>query len=114
MANVDLLYKVLDHIRENQDQHDQSSWARKTDCGSSFCFAGWTVQLSDYEIVWNQRFQQEGADFCTAPGGDYFYSIEHVAQSLLGLDILQKQALFFTSQTFDDVESVVKDIANEA
>jgi hypothetical protein len=51
MANVDLLYKVLDHIRENRDQHDQSSWARKTDCGSSFCFAGWTVQLSGYEIV---------------------------------------------------------------
>lgn len=40
--NAALAYKVLDHIDAHPDSWNQAHWW----CGTSGCFAGWTVQLS--------------------------------------------------------------------
>lgn len=45
--NVPLLRKVMEHIEAHPDEHDQSYWAKRTPCGTTFCFAGWAVQLGD-------------------------------------------------------------------
>jgi hypothetical protein len=40
--NAELAYKVLDHIDAHPESWDQGVWW----CGSSGCYAGWTVALS--------------------------------------------------------------------
>jgi hypothetical protein len=40
--NATLAYKVLDHIDAHPENWNQAHWW----CGTSGCFAGWTVQLS--------------------------------------------------------------------
>lgn len=55
--NVDLLRDTLDYIEQHPEEWDQSTWATKKQatknvCGTSFCFAGHAVNLSEqYRLV---------------------------------------------------------------
>lgn len=44
---------VLDIIRMNPEQHDQSSWEwkdREDECGTTRCVAGWAAHLHGYNV----------------------------------------------------------------
>jgi hypothetical protein len=45
MPNAELAYRVLDQIDAHPERWDQKRWW----CGTSGCFAGWAVVLSDGE-----------------------------------------------------------------
>ena len=113
MANVEKLEAVLDYIRQHPEEHDQGTWAETNACGTTLCFAGTAVVLAGYRVAWKEWDTE--AYLCLPPGdeADEFERIDEVAKRILDLDDYQAKRLLLNSETFDDVERVVKDIINE-
>lgn len=89
MINTPLLTKVLNHITDHPEEHNQSCWAERgldTPCGTAFCVAGHAVQFAGHQIDWES---DEYAD--TVVGGG---TIERVAAQELGLSGQQANYLF--------------------
>jgi hypothetical protein len=85
--NAWLFYEVMDYIMANPKGWDQESWGRRTDCGTTFCVAGWTVVLLGHTPKW-ERYEVAGQSkdeiIC-----NYLTDgrvIEDVAAEALGLD----------------------------
>lgn len=110
MANVEKLEAVLDYIRTHPEEHNQSTWAEKTACGTTLCFAGTAAALAGHQFVWDE-FSND-AYLCRAQSGKVEY-VAAVAVRELDLTDAQADALFIHSSTFDEVERTVKDIINE-
>lgn len=51
MPNIELLNKALHFIEENPDEWKQDRWATVTDCGTSYCFAGWALTLACVPVI---------------------------------------------------------------
>lgn len=46
--NAELAYRILDQIDAHPEQWNQGTWV--TDCGTSFCFAGWALELTGHTL----------------------------------------------------------------
>jgi len=63
MANIEMLDRVLNHIKTNPETWNQESWR----CGTTFCFAGhtavlggWSPEGPDKDLAWKIRgFESE-------------------------------------------------------
>lgn len=44
--NIDLLMQVCDRIAKHPEGFDMDYWGHKTECGTTFCIAGWALVLS--------------------------------------------------------------------
>jgi len=73
--NADLAYKVLDHIDAHPESWDQKRWW----CGTSGCYAGWTVELSGERI-------DEGNQVRVGPDEFDVVHVGERAAQLLGFD----------------------------
>jgi hypothetical protein len=112
VANVEKLEAVMDYIRNHPEEHNQSSWAERGSCGTTLCFAGTTVALAGYAIMWDALTND--AHLCRAPKNAFRNEyISEVAANELELSDAQARSLFLNALTFDDVERTVKDIINE-
>lgn len=131
MANIAKLEEVLDYIRTHPEQHNQDWWAQRTACGTAQCFAGWAVVLDGYRIAWWDDSTM--AECCVVPdthphaldallvtgteeplaSGEALAAICPLAEDILGLTREQSNELFSAANTIDDLERIVKDIANE-
>lgn len=49
-VDVPLLRKTLEFITDNPDQHRQDVWAKRTECGTAMCLAGWAVTFAGLDI----------------------------------------------------------------
>lgn len=47
--------RTLAHIQANLGLWDQNKWVGRTDCGTTYCFAGWTVVLEGIPITVNEH-----------------------------------------------------------
>lgn len=115
MANVAKLEEVLDYIRTHPDEHNQDTWGVKTDCGTTMCFAGTAVHLSsEYTLTWRDGSHiGKGWEFVRgALKGGLVFSISDTAAEILGLTDEERCALFYTADNLDDLEVMVKNIAN--
>ncbi len=114
-VNVELLDRVLDHIRMNPEQHDQRYWAQQEGCNTSYCFAGWTVILEGgkaVEYVHKPDLSVAGVDgFCDSDG-ERIYDVAEWAAFRLGLGFRTASDLFDGYNTFEDIERIVKDLKN--
>jgi hypothetical protein len=86
-ANLDLLDETLDYIETHQDEWDQSSWASRTECGTTCCFAGTVAVLTGHELRWDER---NHSTYHVTSG----HSIEQVAREALGLTNIEADRLF--------------------
>lgn len=92
IPNVDKLYAVLDAIEANPEQWDQAHWSRATECGTSMCFAGWTVHLEGIKLA----VEVDGDNSrCSRTAEDKDISI--LASSILGLTSEEEYQLFVGS-----------------
>jgi hypothetical protein len=80
-VNVPLLRKVLEHVTEHPDQHDQRVWVKQTGCGTAACLAGWAVLIEgldpDMSIAcgyFGTEYLEDGRDIAV------------VAAELIGVD----------------------------
>jgi hypothetical protein len=96
--NEKLIACVLRHIEANPDEYDQNTWCSLRDkeqdrsyCGTTACFAGWTVLLSKDVSEWAAPRQ---------------YAIRIEAQQLLGLTDYEAASLFAGVNNDDPVENL--------
>lgn len=129
VKNPELAWKVLDRIRtqvefgeEVADGWDQEVWARQQIrqgevCGTTRCFAGWTVTLSGGEIIF-PPVQRSRRGTCTyAPAADTVATpegthrpIDAWATWLLGLDRYETKLLFYCPNDLEELEALVEEI----
>jgi hypothetical protein len=88
---------------------DQTVWAHKTSCGTSYCFAGWRAAL-DGDITWgdpfsNRRFVAVGVVVDGKP-----YSIYDWAKKACGISGVDAMKLFYAMNSLQDLRRMVKDL----
>lgn len=111
--NVPLLTKVLEHVTAHPEEWDQSNWAVRRDCGTTYCVAGWTVTMTGHDVDWHEFWnlplgvhRSDYADVHSLAGytdttsGCRAY-IPDVAQFELGLSYEQRKRLFKGSNNLD-------------
>lgn len=103
--NVQLLEKVMQHIDDHPEQHDQSTWVR-TDCGTAACFAGWAAILTFGTGI----ILRDGGFQCPPPYAHRIMS--EVAADLLGLDEANADTLFHACNSRGMLRLMVKDLVN--
>jgi hypothetical protein len=105
-------WSVLDHIEKNPDMHDQGRWIypgrhfpvslsvqdMRPECGTTACYAGWTVLLDGLTL-----------DGSLVPALEYDH-LSSVAADLLGLTQQEAMDLFHNATTLDEVRTAVTDI----
>ena len=103
--NVELLERVMQHIDDHPEQHEQAVWVRH-ECGTAACFAGWAALLSDEMTEVEDRtglFRDAGGELFTA---------REAAGQVLGVDGFESGELFDANNTRDMLRLMVKDLVN--
>ena len=123
MPNAKLAYQVLDHIDAHPEQWDQETYYEVNECGTTACFAGWTVILSKVELnahgdVLLSSLPHEVADLVgqirsTEPSpleDPQLAEIADVARVLLGIDRDQRGSLFYADNDREDLGTLVGEL----
>lgn len=104
-VNVPLLEKVMTHILDYPETHDQFLWMSQ--CGTRACFAGWAVLLDE-----SNEYTQGENPTCYYDSQGNELAIWEVARRLLCLSEDEASILFFSLNTRDDLENYVKQLKN--
>lgn len=102
--NTDLLRATLDQILAQPELHHQEYWAKQTDCGTAYCFAGWACVLSGLEARFFEGCRR--TEFLTDGR-----TIDATAQEILGLDSLTVGDLFDPHNDVATLKDYVDQIA---
>jgi len=115
-TNPRLMRDVLAHIERNPETWNQGSWAVRTDCGTSYCYAGHAVAMVGGRI----NIEESTAEVATLPEDvrDRF-TREHVAisaaaRAVLGLEPTTAERLFAGGNTLSDLQRLVGEICKGA
>jgi hypothetical protein len=85
--NTDLLLEIREQIASHPETHDQSTWASRTDCGTTYCIAGWAAMLTGAQINWYAyEFGPTGEGAITVNADSYTETVEGYAARVMGLD----------------------------
>jgi hypothetical protein len=103
--NIPLLRKTMEHIETHPEEWSQTTWAVRTPCGTTMCFAGTAAFLAGHAFEWSCRLVMASA--ATIRGGRL---VAWVAQEELGLDACQARAIFYC-MTDDPAE--LRDVVEE-
>lgn len=95
--NADLLLAVREQITANPETHEQGTWGRKNECGTTHCIAGWACVLEGVQIRWTEHGEELAAMGGTneVAANGTCWAIPGYAANALGLDGLQSAALFY-------------------
>lgn len=106
MANRENLILLRDYLWAHPEEHNQTSWARKSSCGTTRCLAGTAAFLAGKEIDWSRGAVLAGTGITvTARTTDGLW-IEEVAQEWLGLDPEEANELFFRMDEYGSLEEL--------
>lgn len=110
---LELLDHVRDHIGDHRDDWDQTYWSERSECGTTFCVAGFAVVAAGATMMYEDHGPGKGiAGNCRLPDGSVEV-IELYATQLLGLDTVQASALFLCGTSLEDLDDVIYDIRTE-
>lgn len=108
MTNTDLLEHTLAQIEAHPETWDQSMWAKRTECGTAYRFAGHAVALTHPDA----RFVSYSDCVILYPDtpleGDA--PISDTAAHLLGLDPYAAEVLFDPNNDLDRLRRLVADL----
>lgn len=113
MPNTELLNRTLNYIEAHLDEWDQEYWARRTSCGTSYCFAGTAVVLSGLPLAWHDAGEDDyGVDadelaHNVIDEGEVGDSIATTARNLLELTADQADRLFYPGNNLAKLHSLV-------
>jgi hypothetical protein len=111
VADIELLDKVIEHIKAYPALWDQSGWAVATACGTTHCVAGWAVHLTYPDAVPGLRDLTEDSEMFVFDGATKRY--DSAAMRLLGLDATQAGSLFAAGNSLPDIEKMRDSLAND-
>lgn len=112
MANVEKCERVLAHVKADPELLRQDKWMIKNECGTAGCFAGWAALLNGHTPRWHHFGSDdwESAYACDEEGRCVL--ISEVAESLLELTKREADVLFYGKNKIEDIELMVKNLAN--
>jgi hypothetical protein len=124
LEEVRRAYEVINYLTDHPERHDQETWlnwpqmfreagvdratAERT-CGTTACFAGWTVLLNGHTITNGAYVDLEGTPPVDRVAARHV-GVDNVAAQLLGLDNDEMGRLFYETHTLWDVIRAVEDI----
>jgi len=109
--NAELGLRVLATIETDRTRWDQTRWVTRNECGTAYCFAGLTCELTGHDLS-----QATGA-VLSGLGTDHVESIPATAGRELGLTGRAEYAatvLFQGSNTLDELRDIVTGYAEAA
>jgi hypothetical protein len=120
--NIPLIRKTWEYITEHPEEHNQKDWARQTTCGTTYCFAGTALVLSNYDFDFGEakpdRFDfgeanpvHRSAYVVKSPEGK-LVSIGGSAEQELGLTYEEANKLFLDCHTLADVGDMLYSLTN--
>ncbi len=131
--NFVLLRYVLNHLEHHPDRWDQRYWFQpRPGCGTTHCFAGWTVILAGYTLIGDTvavstipadiRTQIHPADLHTY--GGLRVHVAPLAAALLGLantdfddtsatENRTAEHLFYGGNTLASISDIISELASE-
>lgn len=104
MADIEKLDLIIKHIKANPEQHRQSAWGLRTECGTAYCVAGWTGVIDQARMEWCDL--DGGWEGWAELVGIGEYSVFGYAKRSLGLSDDQASALFCGSNRLDAIEQM--------
>lgn len=106
-ANVALANKVMEHIEANPEEHDPTRWAIRNSCGTACCFAGRTVVMTGWELIFGRHGGSDDltAAWCSRDSEVRF--INEVAAEELGLTEDEADELFSAGNSCEKLRSLV-------
>lgn len=118
MANNDLLQRTLAHIEAHPEQWNQGAWAKKTDCGTAYCFAGTAVHLAHpdatpaFNTLWDRTAFMNVPTVITAAGRTLMSQVDIQQEATEVLDLYRHEAgvLFSAHNTLEDLRQMVADL----
>jgi hypothetical protein len=112
--NRPLIERIITQLIDHPEQHDQLVWgARKGDCGTSHCVAGWAVAFApEVELNWRSEDDFTSLWDVTMPDGRRLTTAD-AAQEILGLDRPQAEKLFYTFGGAEQMVGKLKTLLNE-
>jgi hypothetical protein len=109
--NVELAYRVLDHIDANPEQWNQATWFGRSECGTTGCFAGWAVALAGHDIDFDPEPNEwDGRQPYASIDGDGNKAIRDVAAAELRISGEDEEVLFDGDNTREDLGDLVAEI----
>lgn len=88
---------VLDHLIQHPEQHDQTSFGWRDECGTTACVAGWTIIFAEQQgmqINWGPNGGIGVLSTVHMPDGNCLVPFV-AAWKLLGLEYDQAERLFY-------------------
>lgn len=122
MADSERLNRTLAHIEANLSLWDQTQWAVKTECGTAYCFAGWSLQLEGIRVCLDDcdgsAVHVHRADLPSSIRDrvydyDSILSVSQVARVVLDLEPAQAWNLFCGSNTLKDLQHKVQNLTKQ-
>lgn len=110
------LFRVFDYARNHPENWNQNQWRQETECGTTYCIAGFQTYVMDQKTPLTYR-DVYGPAFTNAPtrtvrdDNGNLVDVQYYATKSLGLNAEEADALFYCFD-HDDIEGVVKDIMN--
>ncbi len=110
MIDVARLRKGLEFALAHPEEHDQSSWAERTVCGTTMCLAGTVVVQAGYTLLWQPGATTSG--YARHPKTGARVPVPTQARDLLGITSAQATRLFLDSETIDELYVAANDITD--
>ncbi len=105
-VNHDEIAAIIAHIEAHPEEWDQRHWAIRTDCGTTFCFAGWACVRAGDQFRWGRSFEGPRLSFAMELVSDE--TIHYRAEKVLGLSDDQAYELFAANNTLDDLKRIAQ------
>lgn len=115
MANEEKLLNLVNVIGEAKDrgEWDQNWWARKTNCGTTMCAAGWQCAIEGHTADFSDLTSARHPDGTVTGSTISGESISEVATRTLELNDEEAHALFYgVDNDYEEFVETVKDIIN--
>lgn len=106
--NISLMRKVLEHITAHPEQVNQETWGTRQEgtgrgCGTTHCFAGWTVVLSHHRPLWMESESDDHGlfhmDYVRLRDSYEVRAVGAVAAAELGLTEMEADVMFNECET---------------
>jgi hypothetical protein len=122
MADVGRLRALRSTVLNHPREWDQSNWAKRTECGTTMCLAGWACTLAGREIDWNPGFDMTPEEYLNEynalvsgtllPSDDFSVTSDYIAsfaEEWLGLTLEEASDLFYAFSN-DSAMSLLEDL----
>jgi hypothetical protein len=115
--NTELARKVLDQIRIFPETHNQRSYVKENECGTTCCIAGHALSFSGYTLAHVRDYENayKGLTFRRPDGGEMVDTWWTEAMDLLGLSHGEAVRLFFewdNEAAIELLEQMIKSAEN--